>query len=136
MNTSVCIYLVSSFLTLPLQDTTATMQGTIIDATSRETIFFATISIYKEGIIFSKTTTDNEGFFSIKNVPYGNYVLEIEHVGMHKETIRNFIITDQSLPPLQIIMREKKLLDDALDVAGDACVQGLSKLIKKIFKKD
>lgn len=136
MNTSLSIYLLSSFLALSTMDSTVIVQGTVIDESSSNAIFFATITIYQNGLLLNKTTTDNEGAFLLRNVPYGNYVLQVEHVDMHKETIRNFMVTDQSLPPLQIFMKEKKLMDDALDVAGDACVQGLSKLIKKIFKKE
>lgn len=135
MNTSILVYYLSSMLCVTVTDSTTTVEGIIINETSGAAIIFATVSIYQDGNILTKVKTDADGKFVVDQIPSGNYVLEIEHVGMRKEIIRNFMVTQNTLQPIKIFMQEKRLLDDALDVAGEACAQGLSRIIKNIFKR-
>lgn len=71
------------------------VRGTLKDSASREAIHDATVSIItaKDSSLLSFTVSSNSGFFEIKNIPSGNYILLVSYQGFR--TLRkSFSIAD------------------------------------------
>ncbi|MBK7690055.1 MAG: TonB-dependent receptor [Bacteroidetes bacterium] len=81
---------------IKLQAQQATFTGTVKNATSKEIIDFATVSLKKTidtSIVFG-STTKLDGTFEIKNIPYGTYHLMVSSVGFESKIIKNVPIQE------------------------------------------
>lgn len=77
------ILIVAAFL-LPLHAfSQATLQGTIVDSISGESLPGATISLLKEKLV-KGSATDSDGKFEIKNIAPGDYTIEVAFLGYKK----------------------------------------------------
>lgn len=74
------LYLLASFilLTISLFAQNGSLRGNIFDADTGEPIIYCTLQLQGTNI---GTTTDFEGFFTITNVPVGNYQLVARYIG-------------------------------------------------------
>jgi outer membrane receptor protein involved in Fe transport len=66
-----------------------TIQGTIQDSTSNGAIEYATVGLYRrqDSSLVTGTITDQSGFFSLKDIPFGKYYLEAAFIGYTKKRI-------------------------------------------------
>jgi hypothetical protein len=73
--------LLSSSYTLKAQN--VTIEGTIMDSTIKKPLNYATISLAnaKDSSLISFTRANESGFFQIKNVPAGKFLISISYVG-------------------------------------------------------
>jgi len=131
----VIISFISSFLSLSVVDTSAHIQGQVLKASSGEKVFFATISLYKANELITEVTSDLDGLFNLGPLSPGQYSLEVHYLGMEKHIVNGLVLQPGVTLPLQIVMKEKQVLNELIDLATDAGVQGLSKLVRKIFRK-
>lgn len=62
---------------------TVTIEGTIMDSTIKKPLNYATISLAnaKDSSLISFTRANESGFFQIKNVPAGKFLISISYVG-------------------------------------------------------
>ena len=60
-----------------------TIEGTVMDSTIKKPLNYATISLAnaKDSSLISFTRANDAGFFQIKNVPAGKYLISISYVG-------------------------------------------------------
>gem|GEM_PF-1670583 len=65
-------------LSKPLQ---TRLEGTLKDAENGEPIIFATVAIYKNGVLKTGTETDFDGYYSITNLEPGTYDVEYSYTG-------------------------------------------------------
>ncbi|NIA31223.1 MAG: TonB-dependent receptor, partial [Actinobacteria bacterium] len=72
---SLLVVLLSSPL---LAQKKGTISGQVIDSATGEPVFY--VNVFLENTT-EGTTTDAEGFFSIRNIPPGIYNLIVQHVG-------------------------------------------------------
>lgn len=68
---------------------TFTIQGTVVDSTSKRNLASATISIVKskDSALVSFARSNDQGFFSVKSVPAGSYLISISYVGFLQQWI-------------------------------------------------
>ncbi|THH40362.1 TonB-dependent receptor domain-containing protein [Neolewinella litorea] len=71
----------------PLAPNTGGVGGMLYDAESDEPVGFANIAVYRveSGEMVSGTTSDIDGKFTLKNLPYGDYRLEVTFIGYEEE---------------------------------------------------
>lgn len=70
------------------------VRGTLIDGDTQEPIGFANVVVYTvSGDLVSGTTTDIDGKFNIKNLPLGDYRLEMSFLGYDTEN-RNIELSE------------------------------------------
>ncbi|WP_044086249.1 outer membrane beta-barrel family protein [Lewinella cohaerens] len=68
---------------LELADGTGAVLGRVADEQTEEAILLANVLVYQGGTtdLITGTTTDERGLFVIKDLPYGDYDLEISYLG-------------------------------------------------------
>ena len=68
---------------------TFTIQGTVVDSVSKRNLASATISIVKskDSALVSFSRSNEQGFFSVKSVPAGSYLISISYVGFLQQWI-------------------------------------------------
>lgn len=76
----VVLGLFAGFLTLGAQSKSATVVGTVLNASDGEPIDFATVVIKPQGL---HTTTLADGSYSVRNVSAGHITVEIQFFGMN-----------------------------------------------------
>jgi uncharacterized membrane protein YgcG len=84
-------FLLTMFLGLGLLGVaqTFTIQGTVVDSSSKRNLASATISIVKskDSALVSFARSNDQGFFSVKSVPAGSYLISISYVGFLQQWI-------------------------------------------------
>ena len=63
------------------------IEGTIMDSVAKRALPYATISLVRsqDSSLVSFTRSNDQGFFNIKNVPAGKYLLSISYVGYQQQ---------------------------------------------------
>ena len=115
------------------------ISGKVIDSKSKEPIEYVTVTITKKGDDNSTpvgTTTDKEGNFSIKNIPYDNYVLSISFIG-YNEFQQDISLSNSNNSVLlnQIQLSEDATMLDEVQVVGMKSQMRLD-IDKKVFNVD
>jgi len=77
------ICLLSVLVSFKAQSQTVTIEGTIMDSSAKRTLTSATVSLAraKDSSLISFTRANDDGFFQIKNVQAGKYLLSVSYVG-------------------------------------------------------
>jgi len=72
------------------------IKGKVKDKNTGENIEYATIGLYnsKDSSLIKGVATDKDGYFEIKNIPNGNYFIEITFVGYTKTRIKQITINN------------------------------------------
>lgn len=72
--------------------------GKVTDATTKQVIDYATISIYKQGATapFNGVVTDDKGNFTLQGLATGDYIVKIEFIGYQQNVIAHAVITDSA----------------------------------------
>ncbi|WP_158989306.1 outer membrane beta-barrel family protein [Mucilaginibacter sp. L196] len=70
--------------------------GKVTDATTKQVIDYATISLYKQGATapFNGVVTDEKGNFTVQGLATGDYVVKIDFIGYQQKVIAHAVITD------------------------------------------
>jgi len=125
--------------------TNATITGKVFDKESNQPLEYATITIISKqsGKIITGTVADVKGAFSITNIPFGTYQVNVEFLGYEKSVIDNIIINSKSPVSLGaiflsssthnlqniIVMGDKPIVENKIDkivynVSNDISSQG------------
>lgn len=105
--------------TLQAQTAPATkgkITGKVTDATTKQPVDYATVSIFKQGAAspFNGISTDPKGNFSINNIPAGEYKVTAEFLGYQKAIIEHVIVKDGAT----LSLGEIKLVPTANELKG------------------
>jgi hypothetical protein len=79
-------------LCLPALAQTGTVRGTITDRNNAEPVVFATVSLLHNDSIVMRTSSDINGFYSIKPVAPGTYTLKVSSIDYTEVIIRNITV--------------------------------------------
>lgn len=64
------------------------IQGRIVDASDSQPVEFATVALMRsDSSIVTGTSTDADGLFHLRNIPFGNYLLRVSFIGYNANTI-------------------------------------------------
>ena len=72
----------------------STISGQVIDSVTGEPVFY--VNVFLENTT-EGTTTDAEGFFSIRNIPPGIYNLIVQHIGYEIKVLQVHLLRPDSL---------------------------------------
>ena len=84
------------------------ISGIIIDASSHVKLPYAKILIYSSGY-GSSTITDNFGFFTLSELPEGEYKVEISFDGYKKKHLQNISVERGTIISLGVIPLQERL---------------------------
>ena len=95
----------------------AGLSGKVSDAESGEPILFASVALYKNGVLATGTETDFEGNYSFSNLSPGVYAVEVAYVGYAKRRVDDVEILDGKAIRLDIeLSSEGVTLDEVVVV--------------------
>jgi ferric enterobactin receptor len=120
MKNIIVLFLLFSFsysLKAQNNNTNGKITGRVIDATTKQPVDFATISVFKQGSTspFNGGSTDPKGNFKIDNIAPGDYMITVDFIGYQKQTIahavmlttgKNLAMGDILLVPIQHQLKE------------------------------
>ncbi len=86
---------------------TGSITGVIIDAESKETIIGANVLL--KGTDFG-TSTDFDGFYSIRNVPVGIYEIVVTYIGYETVTLKEVFIKENEKLTLDVVLSTNALM--------------------------
>ena len=80
--------------TKPIEASLGTLKGFVFDSNSNQPLEYATISMTRKrnNQVVNGTITDQTGFFKIKDVDFGMYIIEITFIGYKSKTIQDVAI--------------------------------------------
>ena len=82
-------------LTAQAQDITQTLRGTVYDQSTHEPLIGATVVVQNSDPVI-RTTTDENGHFTLPNLRLGRVTLEVSYIGYDSRTIPEILITSAS----------------------------------------
>ena len=88
------------------QDKIKTIKGLIRDNENKESLPFANIILFKDGVQVAGTMSDLDGLFIIDNVPDGNYTLKTSYVGYEPISIYGLNKSSEYIPSVTINMQQ------------------------------
>ncbi len=68
------------------------LEGTVTDAETGEPVIFATIALYRDGVLKTGTETDFEGYYSLTEIDAGTYDVEFSYTGYTPSRVTGMII--------------------------------------------
>lgn len=93
------IYVTIFFLIIPIllfSQKNGSIQGVIVDIQSGEKIPFANVIILNESHLMKTGAISNEnGYFKIENLSYGNYAVVMSFIGYESDTVKNVNISKE-----------------------------------------
>ncbi len=70
----------------------ASIQGTLKDSDNGQTIIFGTVAVYKDGVLYSGTETDLDGYYSLSELDPGKYDLVFSYTGYNESKVENVFV--------------------------------------------
>lgn len=90
--------------------------GAIQDKSSRESIPFASLTLYRHDSIVGTATSDNNGSYCFEKMPAGNYRLVVAYVGYLKQEVKNVAYTGKSALRLNVALSSAGLSLEEIEV--------------------
>jgi len=94
------------------------ISGQIVDAQSEYPLIGANI-IIQDSEPLKGSTTDMDGYFTIKDVPVGRYTLVVKYLGYNEQVIPNVIVTAGKEVVLNISLEEQVLTTDEVVIIAE-----------------
>ena len=85
----IIVLFATTLISAQQSNTTGSISGSVFDANDGSPIIYANVVLLsaKDTSQVKGTTTDNEGKFVLRSIPFGNYVLGVQFVGYEKKRI-------------------------------------------------
>ncbi len=100
--------------------TTGKIAGVIKDKTTNEPL--TGVNIFLENILLGNST-DTDGYYSIINVPPGNYTLIAQFIGYQQVIVKNVTVTVDKTTSINLDLQEKIIeSDDAVTIIAERSV--------------
>ena len=112
----------------------AKITGTIVDGTTKETIPFASVAVYrsKDSTLVTGVLSGSDGSFTIDKLPYGKFFIQVTFVGYKKHRVSNILLTpNQQIAALGTV----KVNTSAVALKGVDVVGNLPPVTYQIDKK-
>ncbi|WP_299436571.1 outer membrane beta-barrel family protein [uncultured Aquimarina sp.] len=110
-----CLFFVSL-----LSAQTAIINGKILDNKTKEPLPYVNVIIKKEGKITTGGITNDNGFFSIKKIPYGNYMIAFQYIGYNEKELEvNLSANKKTIDLGNIAIVEDALSLDAVEITAE-----------------
>ncbi|CAD0008400.1 TonB-dependent receptor domain-containing protein [Flavobacterium salmonis] len=124
------LFALFSFIAAAQAQNTGTVSGKIIEKSNKAPISYATVSIKDNGKVVSGVNTDDNGDFTIKNLPLKSYTIEIQYIGFRKY-IGSVILSDNKKTATFNVSLE----EEATQLKGVNVVAERSTIEQKIDRK-
>ena len=90
------------------------LQGKLTDLDSGEPILFATVAIYKNGVLVTGTETDFDGNYNFNNIDPGTYDVETSYTGYQPAKVTGVVVLAGKVNKLDFKMTSGLTLDEVV----------------------
>lgn len=92
------------------------IEGTVIDKVSSETLPFAAITLLQKGkVVFWAESDFLNGFYSIDSIPAGVYELHCHYIGIPPKVLKNITIMPQQTAKYDVVLFDKTSIEVDLE---------------------
>lgn len=116
-----CFLIIPILRLMPQQQYTGSLEGNAIDAATRTPLVGANVILLNTAL---GGVTDNDGRFSIGNVPVGNYSVQFRMVGYSTITKTDIIVRSQRITPVSAELSEQLMETEQVVVTAGYFHQG------------
>ena len=98
----------------------ATLKGRVIDSATGESLPTASVALLQDGVIISGTSTDFDGYYTIKPIPPGTYNLRVSFIGYQAQEMEKVVLSPNKISVQNFNLssgeqlQEVKLIDSAV----------------------
>jgi len=85
---------------------TSSICGKVIDKQTKEPVMFASVAMYKNGVLISGTESDLEGMYCLNPITKGVYAIEVSYIGYATKKIENIKIGEAEIANINIEINE------------------------------
>lgn len=123
-------------LSLLAKSQTAELKGKVISEEKNEAVSFATVTLKtsSESAPLAARTNDN-GEFSIKNIPYGTYIISVSSIGFQTYTANNITVNQASKTLNTILLKSSSKQTKNVVIKGEKSTMEI-RADKKVFNVD
>lgn len=107
------------------------ISGKVTDRTTKETLPYVSITVKEGAAVITGAITDDDGVFTIKNLPLKSYTVEIGFMGYKSQTI-NAVLTDSNK---SIVLGSISLVEEATTLDAVEIIKEQSTVEQKIDRK-
>ena len=75
----------------------ATLKGRVIDNSTGESIPMASVALLLDGVIINGTSTDFDGYYTIKPIPPGTYNVRVSFIGYQAQEMDKVILSPNKI---------------------------------------
>lgn len=111
MRMRLLLYLGLFLLPVSFLSAQASLEGKVIDAETGEPVIFATVALYKGGILVTGTETDIDGYYIFSTIDPGTYDVEASYVGYQSQRTEGVVVLAGKSNKLNIELGEGVLLE-------------------------
>jgi ferric enterobactin receptor len=112
--------------------------GIVIDSITKAPVDFATITLFKAGLTtpFNGMSTDENGSFTLKGLPTGEYRLSVDFLGYQPKSIEHLTISRESevlsLGKIFLSRKSSQLKDVTITAKGPIVVNKIDKIVYNV----
>ena len=92
------------------------IQGKITEEASGEAVLFATIALYKNGVLMQGVESDFDGNYSFSDIDPGTYDLEVSFLGLTTQRVQGVIAKAGKVNMVNVAMKEESQLLDVIEI--------------------
>lgn len=92
------------------------LQGKITEEESGEPVIFATVAIYKGGVLISGTESDLEGNFIFSDIDPGNYDVEVRFIGLATRREVGVVVKSGKTTKLDFQLKPEGVVVDGIEI--------------------
>ncbi|MCH8981870.1 TonB-dependent receptor plug domain-containing protein, partial [candidate division KSB1 bacterium] len=96
---------------------TGILRGTVTDAETNKGLAGANV-IVTSGELKTGTATSKSGQFELKNLPPGNYLIQVKHIGYQLKVIPNLFISNGETKELEIMLTVKAIEFNPISISA------------------
>jgi len=97
------------------QDITQTIRGSIIDKDTQSPLIGCNVAVYRDSVLVTGGTSDEEGLYRIEDVPVGRYTIVASFLGYRQSVLPNIIVNSAKEVLLPIELEESVLTVDEFE---------------------
>lgn len=111
MRKRLLLYLGLFLLPLSFLSAQSSLEGKVTDTETGEPVIFATVALYKNGILITGTETDVDGYYIFSSIDPGTYAVEASYVGYQSKRVEGVLVLAGKSNRLDMELGEGVLLE-------------------------
>ena len=97
----------------------ATLKGRVIDNSTGESIPMASVALLQDGVIINGTSTDFDGYYTIKPIPPGTYNVRVSFIGYQAQEMDKVVLSPNKISVQNFNLSAGEELQEVVIIESD-----------------